>query len=384
MRKFFLVIIVSVVFITSASVALAEDIVELGIAERAAGLYDWALVVGVILAMGVIVFGGMLYVTSSGNPGRMGEGKKWITAAISGLLLLFSSFLILNTINPDLTNLESIVLLVDKQIAPAEGKIIPLKGAPAYFAPADDPICYEGCISAGGGEETCEGLPACSSEMCPLLSSDLARPTVDGVWLSCRTGGGPGSICPWNEKSVQGKYCTSDHSGIDLLAPLGSPVYAIESGEVIAIVPQTTLTNACGHYLKLRGDSGTEYGYCHLAGWTEKMLQVYEGPVRVVAGEQIAFNGESGNAKAPHIHFNMFRSSCSRDTKTCEIIPGCYLGRINPGPKISSACGVSVPPAKYSGAVDSGDYTSSCPGGSLENCLDAGVPNSICIAECNE
>src|SRR3989338_10248088 len=69
----------------STSFVFAEETVSLDLAEHAANFYSWSLGIGVMLALGVLVFAGFLYVTSSGNPSRMGEAKKWITAAVAGL-----------------------------------------------------------------------------------------------------------------------------------------------------------------------------------------------------------------------------------------------------------------------------------------------------------
>ncbi|OGY61595.1 MAG: hypothetical protein A3I33_00775 [Candidatus Colwellbacteria bacterium RIFCSPLOWO2_02_FULL_45_11] len=351
----FLALSHDIVFIENANAqgSSATGSVELDLPERAARLYDWSIGVGTILALGILVYAGFLYTTSAGNSSRITEAKRWITAALTGLLILLSSYLILNTINPDLTNLEAIALRLDERITPSEGKIV-IRGG-AYFAPALQQFCYEGCISGGGTIESCEGLPACPDEACPL---GLRKPGLSskGVWLSCRPGNGPipglsGAICPWNQGG-----CTSDHSGIDLGAPMNVPVYALESGVVTSI----SYDDVCGNFLNLRGDSGQEYGYCHLAGYVDK---IHDLPAHVVAGEQIAFNGKSGNARGPHIHFNMYRSDCGENT--CEILPGCYaLGqrkKRNPGPKIEEVCGVDVP------ATPTGEIT-----GGATRCEDAG------------
>jgi len=58
------------------------------------------------IALLVIVIGGLRYLASAGNPEIMQESKNQITAALSGLLILVSIYLILGTINPELTNLQ--------------------------------------------------------------------------------------------------------------------------------------------------------------------------------------------------------------------------------------------------------------------------------------
>lgn len=70
-----------------------------------AGFYQFALMIGGVLAFGAIVYGGVLYAASAGNPSKQSEGKDWVKSALLGLLLLAGAYLILNTINPNLVNL---------------------------------------------------------------------------------------------------------------------------------------------------------------------------------------------------------------------------------------------------------------------------------------
>jgi len=70
------------------------------------GFYTLALMFGGVLAFGAVVYGGVLYAASAGNPSRQSEGKEWIWAALTGLLLLAGAWLVLTTINPTLTNVS--------------------------------------------------------------------------------------------------------------------------------------------------------------------------------------------------------------------------------------------------------------------------------------
>ena len=70
-----------------------------------ANFYQFALMIAGVLAFGVIVYGGVKYMTSAGNPSGQGDAKEWIEAALLGLLLLVGAYFILNVVNPQLTNL---------------------------------------------------------------------------------------------------------------------------------------------------------------------------------------------------------------------------------------------------------------------------------------
>ncbi len=68
--------------------------------------YQFALMIGGLLAFGAVVYGGVRYVTAAGNPSSQSEAKAWIESALLGLLLLVGAYLILNTVNPNLTHLD--------------------------------------------------------------------------------------------------------------------------------------------------------------------------------------------------------------------------------------------------------------------------------------
>jgi len=64
-------------------------------------IYQFGLAMGGFLAFAAVVYGGIKYTVSAGNPAAQGDAKSWIKSAIIGLLLLGSAALILQIINPD-------------------------------------------------------------------------------------------------------------------------------------------------------------------------------------------------------------------------------------------------------------------------------------------
>lgn len=69
-------------------------------------LYQFAIGLSGILAVGMMVAGGILYTVSGGSPDKQNEGKDMIFSALWGLGLLFGAYIILNTINPQLAMLK--------------------------------------------------------------------------------------------------------------------------------------------------------------------------------------------------------------------------------------------------------------------------------------
>ncbi len=66
-----------------------------------ANIFGWAIGVGALLALGVIIWGGILWSTAE-IAHKKEDAKEWIKGAVYGLLLLILAFLILNTINPEI------------------------------------------------------------------------------------------------------------------------------------------------------------------------------------------------------------------------------------------------------------------------------------------
>jgi hypothetical protein len=84
-----------------------------------ANFYIFSLVIGGILAFGVIVYGGVKYMASAGNPSGQGDAKEWIESALLGLLLLAGAYFILDVINPQLLNLNLPTLTAVNIAAPS-------------------------------------------------------------------------------------------------------------------------------------------------------------------------------------------------------------------------------------------------------------------------
>ena len=77
-----------------------------GIGNLVKQIYLIALGIVGALALGMIIFGGLQYSMSAGDPSRQRDARDRITQALWGVVLLLSAYLILKTINPELVNLK--------------------------------------------------------------------------------------------------------------------------------------------------------------------------------------------------------------------------------------------------------------------------------------
>ena len=78
------------------------------IADYIQAIYKYAIGVVAILATVVMMIGGVVWITAGGNQNRVGEAKQYISGSLTGLVLVFCSYMILNTINPDLVKFKPV------------------------------------------------------------------------------------------------------------------------------------------------------------------------------------------------------------------------------------------------------------------------------------
>lgn len=95
-----------------------------------------------------------------------------------------------------------------------------------------------------------------------------------------------------------GKRTSENHSGLDISAKSGTPVYAMLPGEVAHV----GYDQRSGNYIKLRHGSFTVI-YCHLI----RKPDIRAGS-RVVPGQIVAHVGSTGRSTGPHLHITLKRN----------------------------------------------------------------------------
>ncbi|MGB9726548.1 MAG: pilin [Minisyncoccia bacterium] len=85
-----------------------ESLQRMTLAEFVKLLIRYIFKISGILAFIMIVYGGILYLVSGGNPQKQKSALEYISAAIIGLIFLFAFWLILNTINPDILRISNL------------------------------------------------------------------------------------------------------------------------------------------------------------------------------------------------------------------------------------------------------------------------------------
>jgi peptidoglycan LD-endopeptidase LytH len=154
----------------------------------------------------------------------------------------------------------------------------------------------------------------------PEADRDLARRT-----LAMPVKGVKASELRDNFEEGRGKR---KHEAIDILAPRGTPVVAVEDGRVAKL-----FTSAAGGLTVYQYDPGEKfiYYYAHLDRYAEGLK---EG-MKVKRGDLVGYVGTSGNAPkgTPHLHFAIFEAGTEKKWwKGTAVNPYPYLARAEAPP----------------------------------------------------
>ena len=109
-----------------------------------------------------------------------------------------------------------------------------------------------------------------------------------------------------NIASIRGN---KSHRGIDLVGPIGTPVYASASGKVM-IADDISLAKAYGKVVVLQHPQEWQSMYAHLSQVSVKPGQY------VLQGDIIGLIGQSGKVTGPHLHFELAHQQKPVDPKT--------------------------------------------------------------------
>lgn len=144
------------------------------------------------------------------------------------------------------------------------------------------------------------GLPVTGS-----VAGTVAGPPLAPGQLACPV---PGSVVtqPFGPSSLGGEPAMFGyahfHAGIDLAAPIRTPVRAAQGGQVAAATSQLNglgLLTGYGNYVDIIAPGGRLERYAHLDRWTVSQGQV------VQQYQTIGLLGSTGYSTGPHTHFEV-------------------------------------------------------------------------------
>ncbi|WP_409328542.1 M23 family metallopeptidase [Trujillonella humicola] len=207
----------------------------------------------------------------------------------------------------------------ERQLQAAEIRLLELQGArDAYQQWQQQKAAEEAAAAAAAQRAAREAAAAAAAAQNQAQSSAASS----GGSSSAGSSGGSGPyVKPTSGRTTScfGARWGTTHNGIDIAAPIGTPVYAAHSG----VVARAGTASGFGYAVYIKGDDGAVTVYGHVNRYFVSAGE------RVTAGEQIAEVGNRGQSTGPHLHF--------------EVHPGGALhsGAVNPAPWLR-ARGVSI------------------------------------------
>jgi murein DD-endopeptidase MepM/ murein hydrolase activator NlpD len=132
------------------------------------------------------------------------------------------------------------------------------------------------------------------------------------------SGGGDVALTTGRVTSCYGTRWGTLHAGVDIAAPIGTPVFTPETGVVLQAGP----ASGFGLAVAVQHGDGTITLYGHVNQFFVRVGQA------VAAGERIAEVGNRGQSTGPHLHFEVHKG-------------GLYADRTNPVPWLT-ARGISL------------------------------------------
>lgn len=180
--------------------------------------------------------------------------------------------------------------------------------AKKYKADAEEIREYNGLV---------EGAALAVGDTLVIPDGEMATPAPSssrGAKTPYLGGGGP-KIDGYYGVPVYGAHRSQErhgYNGIDLAAPVGTPIIASAEGHVIA-AKSGGWNAGYGNYVVVRHANGTQTLYAHAS-----RVLVYVGQ-HVLKGEKIAEVGSTGNSTGPHLHFEIRNAYniCSGASNIC-------------------------------------------------------------------
>lgn len=103
-------------------------------------------------------------------------------------------------------------------------------------------------------------------------------------------------------------YSGHGHDGVDIAAPIGTPIHAALSGTILG-TGNTDAVRGCysfGKWVMIQHANGINTMYAHLSE-----VDVVQGQ-SVATGDVIGYSGETGYATGPHLHFGVYVSAVTK------------------------------------------------------------------------
>lgn len=132
-----------------------------------------------------------------------------------------------------------------------------------------------------------------------ITAPAVSKSTASSAGSASRSYSGP-SYAGYYMRPVSGVRTQGihGHNGVDIGAPVGTPIYASAAGQVI-ISASGGWNGGYGNYVVVKHANGTQTLYAHNSSNAVSVGQ------SVTQGQVIGYVGQTGRATGPHIHFEI-------------------------------------------------------------------------------
>jgi murein DD-endopeptidase MepM/ murein hydrolase activator NlpD len=192
--------------------------------------------------------------------------------------------------------------------------ILPVTGV-KYTTKKGDTLASVAKQFGGSAEEIASfnGIDGNLAAGTPIIIPDgeIAAPKVAAVKKSSAIGAEPAhNVGPVGTAAQNAYYIAPlahyvetqgvhGYNGVDLAAPAGSPILASATGDVIVAKNNGGYNGGYGNYIVIQHDNGSQTLYGHASSVIVSVGQ------HVVQGQVIGYEGATGKATGPHVHFEI-------------------------------------------------------------------------------
>jgi len=180
-KKSSLILILAVsVFIAGTAIVQAVESSSEGISGYINNFYDTAIILGGVAAILVIIVGGLMWATS-GAIDQKNRGRDLITSAIWGLVLLLGAYIILNTVNPELTDLSEPGSVGEGIVGLGTGGLVTGNPGEDFYSCAiqtELSPCPEGTTANDNLDQN--GNPTCCNPVVECVGVQVCTPPLTG------------------------------------------------------------------------------------------------------------------------------------------------------------------------------------------------------------
>ena len=120
------------------------------------------------------------------------------------------------------------------------------------------------------------------------------NPPSNATWIEPVSGYTISS--PFGNRKSPTAGASSNHKGVDMACPSGTPIYATRAGTVTVASYQA---GGAGYYVSINHGDGFASIYMHMTRYVVSKGQ------SVAQGELIGYVGSTGNSTGPHLHFGV-------------------------------------------------------------------------------